>query len=202
MPPRSQPVCFRIELREVKPLVWRRVVVPHQWTLASLHSYLQWVVGWQDSHAHEFHVGSRVVAPDWWIREMEFDRGTAYCADERRVSVAAVANELGVGGMFEYHYDMGDGWEHRIVIEEAPATWIDHGFNMPSIPEASISTASIETGAGRSVRGPKKGWTTLPRLRIKSGNKVKGLTPMAAISRLHLLAANPAYAEAYATRMK
>ncbi len=62
---------------------------------------------------------------------MEFNRSTAHCAGERRVSVAAVAKELGVGGVFEYHYDMGDGWEHRIVVEEPPATWIDHGFDMP-----------------------------------------------------------------------
>jgi hypothetical protein len=32
------------------------------------------------------------------------------------VSVAAVATELGLGGEFEYRYDMGDDWRHRIVI--------------------------------------------------------------------------------------
>lgn len=72
------------------------------------------------AHAHEFHIGSRVVAPEWWIREMEFDRETTHCVDERRVSVAAVAGEIGVGGVFEYHYDMGDGWEHRLIVEAPP----------------------------------------------------------------------------------
>ena len=38
-------------------------------------------------------------------------------ATSGRISVAAVAAELGVGGGNECRYDMGDGWQHRIVIE-------------------------------------------------------------------------------------
>jgi len=34
--------------------------------------------------------------------------------------VAAVVSELRARGEFEYRYDMGDGWEHRIVIESLP----------------------------------------------------------------------------------
>lgn len=110
-------MALRIELLDVAPLVWRRVLVSNQWTLASLHSYLQWVMGWTDSHAHEFHVGASVVAPDWWIDEVGLDSDIANYRDERRVSVAAMVRELGVGGEAEYRYDMGDGWQLRIVIE-------------------------------------------------------------------------------------
>ncbi len=116
-PPRPQPVALRIELLDVTPLVWRRVLVSNQWTLASLHGYLQWVMGWTDSHAHEFETAAGVVAPDWWIHEVGLDTDTSKYRDERRVSVAAVVSELGVRGEFEYRYDMGDGWRHRIVIE-------------------------------------------------------------------------------------
>jgi len=49
--PRPKPVALRIELLEIEPLIWRRALVSNQWTLASLHGYLQWVMGWQDSHA-------------------------------------------------------------------------------------------------------------------------------------------------------
>lgn len=119
--PRPQPVALRIELQDVAPLVWRRVLVSNQWTLASLHHYLQWVMGWTDSHAHEFHVGSGVVAPDWWIQEASLDVDDRDDRDERRVSVATVVRELGARGEFEYHYDMGDGWQHRIAIESPPS---------------------------------------------------------------------------------
>ena len=44
-PPRAKAVALRIELLDVTPRVWRRVLVPNHWTLASLHVYLQWVIG-------------------------------------------------------------------------------------------------------------------------------------------------------------
>ena len=121
-PPTPKSVALRIELLEVVPLVWRRVLVPDHWTLASLHRYLQWVMGWTDSHAHEFEVGAGLVAPDWWIREAGMDEDISRYRDERRVSVAAVVSELGAHGEFEYRYDMGDGWQHRIVIESPPTS--------------------------------------------------------------------------------
>jgi hypothetical protein len=121
-PPTPKTIALRIELLEVVPLVWRRVLVPDHWTLASLHHYLQWVMGWTDSHAHEFQVGEGVVAPDWWIHEVGLDADVSDYRDERRVSVAAVLSELGVQGELQYRYDMGDGWEHRIVIEVPPTS--------------------------------------------------------------------------------
>ena len=119
--PKPEAVALRIELLEVAPLVWRRVLVPDNWTLAKLHPYLQWVMGWTDSHAHEFEVGDGLVAPDWWIRESWSAIEASRYRDDRRVSVAAVVSSIGPRGEFKYDYDMGDGWEHRIVIESAPA---------------------------------------------------------------------------------
>lgn len=118
--PRPKPVALRIELLDVAPLVWRRVLVSNQWTLASLHGYLQWVMGWTDTHAHEFEIGEGMVAPDWWIEDIGQDRDARGYWDECRVSVAAVASELGIRGEFECRYDMGDGWQHRIVVESLP----------------------------------------------------------------------------------
>jgi hypothetical protein len=125
-PPTPKAIALRIELRDVVPLVWRRVLVPDHWTLASLHHYLQWVVGWTDSHAHEFQVGEGVVAPDWWIHEVGTDADVSAYRDERRVSVAKVVSDLGARGEFEYRYDMGDGWRHRIVIESPPASMVSN----------------------------------------------------------------------------
>lgn len=130
-PPRPQSVALRIELLDVAPLVWRRVLVSNQWTLASLHHYLQWVMGWTDSHAHEFQVGASVVAPDWWIHEVGLDSDIANYRDGRRVLVAAMAAELGVGGEAEYRYDMGDGWQHRIVIESPASLWAAQDLRLP-----------------------------------------------------------------------
>jgi hypothetical protein len=123
--PSPKPVFLRIELHDIQPLIWRRIVVSNQSTLASLHNYLQWVMGWQDTHAHEFEVGEHLIAPAWWIAEMaEGPKDSSY-KDESRVSVSKVVAELGVSGEFDYRYDMGDGWAHRIVIEAPLATMAD-----------------------------------------------------------------------------
>lgn len=147
-PPKSTPVAFRIELREVKPLIWRRIVVSNQSTLATFHKYLQWVMGWEDSHAHEFQIGDRIVGPEWWLREIELGGTELAIADERRVSVAAVVNALGVGGCFGYRYDMGDGWNHSVTIEEVPPTLAHDEFEMP------ICTAGENACPPEDVGGP------------------------------------------------
>ena len=56
-----------------------------------------------------------------------------------RVGVAAVVSELGVRGEFEYRYDTGDGWGHRIVIESPPASV---GFMSWRIAERIAAIAS------------------------------------------------------------
>jgi hypothetical protein len=141
-------VALRIELLDVAPLVWRRVLVSNQWTLASLHGYLQWVMGWTDSHAHEFETDAGVIAPDWWIYEVGFDADTSTYRDERRVSVSAVVSELGVRGELEYRYDMGDGWRHRLVIEPTPPIGA-----MPEIP-LPICLAGENACPPEDVGGP------------------------------------------------
>ena len=140
-------VALRVELLEVVPLVWRRVLVPGQWTLAGLHQYLQWVMGWTDSHAHEFEVGDGLVAPDWWIQEAWSAEEANRYRDERRVSVAQVVSELGTRGEFEYRYDMGDGWEHRIIVEPLPAL-------MVSDPQLPVCVAGENACPPEDVGGP------------------------------------------------
>jgi hypothetical protein len=121
-------VVLRLELCDIEPLIWRRIVVPTSWSMSTLHDYVQWVMGWQDTHAHEFRIGDQIIAPDWWIKEISLDRDTGNDRDERRVKVATVVSETAATGEFEYAYDMGDDWRHRLVVEAdigAPARKFD-----------------------------------------------------------------------------
>ncbi|HEY0942336.1 MAG TPA: plasmid pRiA4b ORF-3 family protein [Steroidobacter sp.] len=86
-------VALRVELLDIEPLIWRRIVVSNQGTFAALHNYLQWVMGWQDSHAHEFRAGDQCIAPDWWIQEVGMDSDVTSYKDERRTSISAVVRE-------------------------------------------------------------------------------------------------------------
>jgi hypothetical protein len=110
-------VALRIELCDIEPLIWRRIVVPTSWPMSTLHNYVHWVMGWQDTHAHEFRVLDHVIAPAWWIKEISLDRDTGDDRDECRVRVETVVSEAATTGEFEYFYDMGDERRYRLVVE-------------------------------------------------------------------------------------
>jgi hypothetical protein len=104
---------LRIQLRGVRPPVWRRVLVPGEMSLAELHEVVQTAMGWSNSHLHEFEVeGARygLPDPDWGLDEV---------VDESRVKLFRVARE---GSRLRYAYDFGDGWVHDVTVEKV-AGW-------------------------------------------------------------------------------
>lgn len=103
-------VCrMKITLREIRPPVWRRLEVRDDMTLARLHTVLQRVMGWTDSHLHAFRVGKvRFGTPD-----PEWPDDTI---SERKIRVRDLIDR-GVK-RFVYEYDFGDDWQHDIVIEK------------------------------------------------------------------------------------
>lgn len=102
---------LRIELRGVEPLVWRRVLVPENITLAKLHVVLQWTMGWSNSHLHEYEIARRRygIPDDEWP-------STEPVSDERRVRLKPLIED----GLrrFTYLYDFGDHWEHIVKVED------------------------------------------------------------------------------------
>lgn len=103
---------IKIELREVRPAVVRRVQVPGEITLAGLHQVVQVAMGWTGSHLHEFDVdGARYGLPD-----PDWDAGEV--ADEARVKLSCL---VGQGDRMDYVYDFGDGWTHRLTVEKVLA---------------------------------------------------------------------------------
>ena len=106
---------IRIELEDVEPLIWRRAAVPASITLKGLHDVIQAAMGWFNCHMWEFSVGDRIYGmpfpddEDWGRR--------VYRAKGMRLAKLA---EDGVE-RFDYNYDFGDDWRHRVVIEAVRA---------------------------------------------------------------------------------
>ena len=104
---------LKISLVGTSPLIWRRVLVPSDLTLAQLHNVVQVSVGWENCHLHEFRIASRRFGvPD---PEDSF-LGGAQCFNERKTRLADVLGKAGAKA--EYTYDFGDSWEHNIVVEK------------------------------------------------------------------------------------
>ena len=56
---------LKIELLDVVPTVWRRLIVPETIKLPKLHRVFQAALGWTNSHLHEFVIdGARYSEPD------------------------------------------------------------------------------------------------------------------------------------------
>jgi hypothetical protein len=51
---RVEVYAFKVTLLDTSPPVWRRILVPREITLRNLHRTLQTVMGWNDSHLHQF----------------------------------------------------------------------------------------------------------------------------------------------------
>jgi len=102
---------LKILLVESKPPIWRRVIVPESLTLADLHRVIQTVMGWQNSHLHEFKVRGE--------RYTEFEEDIQSGAGD---STAVTLRSLWLnreGQTFLYNYDFGDDWQHEIVVESS-----------------------------------------------------------------------------------
>jgi len=92
---------LRVVLRGISPLIWRRLLVRSDTTLAHLHTILQIVLAWSDEHLHSFHIHGREYGSS----------GTP----TRHV----VLSDLGLhrGERFRYVYDFMAYWECDIRLE-------------------------------------------------------------------------------------
>jgi hypothetical protein len=96
-----------VELKGVKPAVWRRVAVPSTIKLSRLHHILLAVMGWQGGHLHEFNFVDAIYGD----ADEELESGVE---DESRVSlVKALAGSVS----FTWIYDFGDYWAHKVKLE-------------------------------------------------------------------------------------
>src|SRR5262249_14519979 len=98
---------LKLTLTGSDPSIWRRVQVPDL-TLGELHDVLQVVMGWRDSHMHQFVVSGKHYGrsePDF---DMEVD-------DEDSVLLSRILT--GKKPRIVYEYDFGDSWQHDVILE-------------------------------------------------------------------------------------
>lgn len=100
---------LKITLKGSKPPIWRRIQVTSDSTLSKLHRILQVVMGWSDSHLHQFTVrGVCYGIPD---PDGNFD-----VKNEKNVKLDQIISR--VKDKLIYEYDFGDSWEHEIIVEK------------------------------------------------------------------------------------
>lgn len=98
---------LKIVLEEVKPAALRCIEVPLSIRLDRLHLVIQAAMGWTTSHLYEIKAGGL----EWGFVDPD-DYASRLDASKTRLN-----DILGYSPTLTYLYDLGDGWEHTIIIE-------------------------------------------------------------------------------------
>jgi len=100
---------LHIQLRDVEPKIWRRVMVPGSLTLTKLHLVIQGAFDWEDYHLHRFEIHDLRYGP----ADDDYDEELLNENESQLYQLLRVRDH------FIYHYDFGDNWLHDIVVEGA-----------------------------------------------------------------------------------
>ena len=99
---------LRAVLRGISPIIWRRLLVRSDGTVAQLHEVLQIAFGWNDEHLNRFEILGREYA-------VYRDGGGMIGIDATDVRLCDL--KLRRLERFVYEYDFGDSWIHDLRLE-------------------------------------------------------------------------------------
>jgi hypothetical protein len=138
---------LKVTLQDSKPPIWRRLLVPGQFTLEEVHAVIQVCLGWENAHLHQFLLGDHDNAV--WLSHLSFELGSSTIRDRKAIDQkladlgfdttrlspkqldqSNVLDEADFrlhevvsreGATLLYEYDFGDSWEHEILVEKITA---------------------------------------------------------------------------------
>ena len=105
--------CLRASLLDVKPPIWRQLLIRESATFMDLHEALQESCGWENRHLFAFHESLRgpVIAG---IPDDEFSPPTPDAGEE---TLTGYFRSDGATTCY-YLYDFGDDWWHEVKLEK------------------------------------------------------------------------------------
>ena len=100
---------LRVVIAGISPLIWRRLLVPAQTTIAELHTVLQTVFGWGGEHLHRFVIHGTEYG-------ISYIGGPGFRDNARQVSLADLG--LREGERFAYEYNFSAAWRVDLRVEQ------------------------------------------------------------------------------------
>ena len=109
-------VDLRVSIVGTEPEIWRRIVLPETLTVPQFHEAIQCAFGWQDRHLYGIRCLDRngeprvIVGPDEAAEDVDAEAASG-------VVLFELIDAQGTGhGQFEYEYDFGDTWIHKVEL--------------------------------------------------------------------------------------
>ena len=100
---------LRVILEGISPLIWRRLLVSGDYSIADLHYILQIAFDWDNNHLHRF----EIYGKDYGIG---YVGGMSFSDNPHQVRL----NDFNFrkGEKFFYEYDFFESWKHIIRVED------------------------------------------------------------------------------------
>jgi|ERR1035437_714409 hypothetical protein len=101
---------FRLHvwIRQISPMIWRRLLVRSDSTITDLHYTLQIAFGWSDEHLNLFHIHGQ----DYGVYH---DGGIGFSTNPDQVQLHDFKFRL--NERFRYDYNFNDDWQHEVRVE-------------------------------------------------------------------------------------
>jgi site-specific recombinase XerD len=156
----SRPIVIyqlKIFILDIHPMIWRRIRVSSNSTIADLHYIVQIAMGWTDYHLHRFIINGE----EYGVAQIG---GISFTSNPHEVQLADF--RLGEKHRFFYQYDFGDDWQHEILVEKILTSKSNNldpvciGGKRACPPEdcggAERFMAMVQKQKNRSVRAKKR----------------------------------------------
>jgi hypothetical protein len=100
---------FRVSVRDVRPEIWRKLLVSSDITLEKLHTVLQVLMGWRNHHLYAFVIDQKRYYPPNENYE-DIGRNNSIQTKLSKVLRKTLSS-------ITYEYDFGDGWVIELCSE-------------------------------------------------------------------------------------
>jgi hypothetical protein len=105
---------IKVTLMNIRPPIWRRLLVNSDIKLDSFHSILQDAMGWANCHLHQFQQADVLYGMASEQEDlMDFGMQAKQEGQYRLSNLLKREKDS-----FFYEYDFGDSWRHKIVLEK------------------------------------------------------------------------------------
>ena len=104
--PMTNILKLRIKIPDIKPGIWREILIKNDITFKVLHEIIQLSFGWTNSHLYNFDVNGILFS----MPDKEFENNDL----DVKNKITEFLIEKGQKAF--YTYDFGDNWEHEIKI--------------------------------------------------------------------------------------
>jgi hypothetical protein len=111
---------FKVVLRGISPMIWRRLLLRSDQSIADLHYTIQIAMGWSDSHLHRSHIHGK----DYGVAH---EGGLTFSDDPERVRL--IQFDFRLRERFLYEYDFLRQLEARYTARKGVAVEFQTGVS-------------------------------------------------------------------------